>query len=301
MLSLAFGISENDVATAQMSQGVNFIWSGLFFFLGWRALPTAKPRRILEEGRSLFVEGFSKVFRTAININRNYKKGTRWFFLCLIVAEAAANAFTVVAVIFLREHVGLSGFEIGIFFFITLVGSIPGSIVGRRVTSALDPKRSWRLCMVAMTIWTSAGAFVLALVPIYAAYVWGFGVGMTLGWFYPVENVFFAMCLPKGQESELAGFFVYCTQILGWLPPLVFSLMVEADVSQSYGVVVVTLFFPLAIGILSMAAPWEEILEDAGRSALPDSEDKEAQTSEPAKETAKECAGSLSAGEDEQV
>lgn len=71
------------------------------------------------------------------------------------------------------------------------------------------------------------------------------------------------MCLPRGQEAELAGFFVYCTQILGWLPPLLFSILVENDVAQKYGVVISAFGFVTAIGFLSCAAPWPEIVKEA--------------------------------------
>jgi len=70
-----------------------------------------------------------------------------------------------------------------------------------------------------------------------------------------------------GRFQELSGFFVYCTQILVWLPALLFTALVEADVSKTYGVVAITSFFLVAIGILCFAAPWDEILEESGRLA----------------------------------
>jgi hypothetical protein len=74
------------------------------------------------------------------------------------------------------------------------------------------------------------------------------------------------MCLPKGQEAELAGFFVYCTQILGWLPPLLFTLLVQNDISQKYGVVVSSFGFAVAIIFLSCTGTWSEIVEEAQRN-----------------------------------
>mmetsp|Transcript_25344 Transcript_25344/g.44488 ORF Transcript_25344/g.44488 Transcript_25344/m.44488 type:complete len:109 (+) Transcript_25344:1627-1953(+) len=78
------------------------------------------------------------------------------------------------------------------------------------------------------------------------------------------------MCLPKGQEAELAGFFVYCTQILGWLPPLLFSFLVQADVSQKYGVIVSAFGFVAAILLLSCTGSWEDIVAEAERNAAVD-------------------------------
>lgn len=71
------------------------------------------------------------------------------------------------------------------------------------------------------------------------------------------------MCLPKGQEAELAGFFVYCTQILGWLPPLLFSILNEQGVPQKYGVLIACFGFAVSILLLSCTASWPEIVAEA--------------------------------------
>jgi len=227
-----------------------------------------KPRHTLPEGHSLWTEGFTQVYRTALNINRLYKRGSRWFFLALILAEASASAFTVVSVVFLEQQLGMSFRDIAIFFIVSLVSSIPGSYFGSFVTKRLDPKRSWQINMVCLFIWSAGGAIVLDIPGImsYLAYIWGCGIGVFIGWFYPTENLFYCMCLPVGQEVELAGFYVYCSQILGWLPPLIFSIIVEANVSQTYGVVAVTSFLSVAAALLACAAPWDDILEESGRA-----------------------------------
>jgi len=75
------------------------------------------------------------------------------------------------------------------------------------------------------------------------------------------------MCVPQnGHEAEITGFYTYCTIILAWLPPLIFSLLVEAGTDQKYGVIAVSSFFTIGFITLSMAAPWNEILDEA-RSA----------------------------------
>ena len=265
-VSVAFDLG--DVAAAQVSQALDAVVSGTFFYFSWKLMDDVPARHILQEGKSLLTEGFVQTAKTVRDINRSYKKGTRWYFLALICAEAGANAFTVVAVVFLGEELGLSFIEIGLFFLVSLIFSIPGSFLGAYVTRKLDPKRSWRLVMLVLFLWSSIGAVVLEFLPenlSFLSFLWGAGIGLCLGWFYPAENLFFSMCLPKGQEAELSGFYVYCTQILGWLPPLLFSVMVEAKVGQTYGVVAVGGFLLLAAGIVSCAAPWPEILEECGR------------------------------------
>jgi len=184
------------------------------------------------------------------------------------IHETAAAAITSVSVVYLSETLQMNSTEIGVFFLATLLCTLPGTQLGAWVTRRCgnDPNRSWKMSMVALLVVLIVGAVVLdELPPQYRnfSYLWGACVGTCLGWFYPTENLFFSMCLPKGREAELAGFFVYCTQILGWLPPLLFTLLVEADVHQKYGVIVTSFGFLVAVGLLSMTAPWDEIVLEA--------------------------------------
>jgi MFS-type transporter involved in bile tolerance (Atg22 family) len=191
----------------------------------------------------------------------------RWFLLAVVFANAGANAFTVVAVVFLGDHLGMSGQEVGIVFLITLVASIPGSFLGSIVTKRTNPNTSWKIDLFLFSLVTFGGSFALSGPDrSYLAYVFGVLWGVILGWFYSTQNLFFSLVLPKGQEAELTGFFVYCSQILVWLPPLVFSAMVEAGVKQTWGLMSLIIFFAIAIGFLSLVAPWPEVLQEAAKT-----------------------------------
>jgi hypothetical protein len=48
---------------------------------------------------------------------------------------------------------------------------------------------------------------------------------------------------------------------------LIFTILVEADVNQTYAVVAVSSFLLVSIFSLQCAAHWDEILEESGRSA----------------------------------
>jgi len=270
-LTVAFGLLAKPVEVAQISQAVDAVWSGVFFYFSWKTMESVKARHVLDEGKSLVSAGFLQTLKTVKDINRLYKKGTRWYFLALIFSAAGASAFSVVAVIYLGGHLGLDFFFIGIFFLVTLVFSLPGSMLACYVSNKLDPKRSWRIVMVLLFLWSSAGAVLLDKAPEsflkVLSFVWGAGIGICIGWYYPTSALFFSMCSPKGQEAELAGFYVYCTQIIGWLPPLIFSIMIEADASQTYGMITVSGFMLIPACIISCAGPWSEILEECGRSS----------------------------------
>lgn len=261
---VAIAVGFTDVETARMSQAFNAVTVSISFYFGWRLLPSVvPPKHTLPEDKWLLTQGFIQNWNTAKEINREYKKGLRWFLLSVVFGEAAAAAFTVVSVVFLNEQLGLSGSEVGIFFFLALMGMIPGGVLAQFVATRTNPKISWCLSMLALFVIASAGALTLNTdnaMPF--SYVWGFGVGILLGWYYPTVGMILSMCTPASKEGEVSGFFVYCTQILAWVPPLIFSLLVEADVDQGIGVVCAGSFFLVATGVMSMSASWKEILEE---------------------------------------
>jgi hypothetical protein len=75
------------------------------------------------------------------------------------------------------------------------------------------------------------------------------------------------MVMPPGQEAEFSGFYIYCGQILAWLFPLVFSILIEYDISQKYGVIVVATGFLIGLFFLMLTCSWEDIVKEAHANA----------------------------------
>lgn len=266
---IGFIFDPSVVLTAQISQGINTVTSTLFFSIGWFKYMTPRPpAHNLPDDECLLTVGFRQNWKTAKNIHRHFKKGLRWYFLSLCFAEAAAAAITTISVIYLNDTLKFKATEVIYFFFITLVACPPGAHFGRFVTVKSNPNTSWKISMMYLFVVLTIGVLVLEGVAKIYSFIWGFFVGIGLGWFYATENLFFSMCLPKGQEAEFAGFFVYCTQILVWLPPLIFSIVIESGLEQKFGLMVTTTFFLVAVGILMFTASWEEIVEDASSGVL---------------------------------
>merc|ERR1712194_670399 len=74
---------------------------------------------------------------------------------------------------------------------------------------------------------------------------------------------FFSQCIPRKQEAELAGFFIYCSQILGWFPPLIFSVMVQNNINMKWVLTAVASIFLISLFFLCLCGSWPEILEEA--------------------------------------
>lgn len=252
------------------------------------------PQRELAKGTRLWSEGFRQVGRTATKIYTQYGRTLGLYYSAVMFAEAAANAFTTVSIIFLADHLGMTVTDVGIFFMCALVAFIPGAYLGGCFTRWLNPKNSWRLGLSLLLTSTIMGAFSLnrssAKTAVYSWYVLhalqaasllcishgallrcrGLVTGVLLGWHYPVETLIYSLCVPKGQDAEFTGFYVYCTQIIVWLPPLIFSGLVQQGISQSVGVFVVAMFGLIAVILISLLPPWKEmrgLFEEAQRES----------------------------------
>jgi MFS-type transporter involved in bile tolerance (Atg22 family) len=160
----------------------------------------------------------------------------------------------------------LSTQQIGIFFIVTVIAVCIGTGLGRFITNMTTPLLSWKLSMIYLFTTLMVGALVLDGLPPdlkELSYIWGVCVGLGLGWYYPTENLFFSLVLPPGQEAEFSGFFIYCGQILAWLFPLVFSILIENNISQKYGVIVVASGLLIGLFFLMLACSWEDIVKEA--------------------------------------
>jgi len=273
-LSLALGIADNSVKTARLSQAMNVALIAILFGTGWHYLPSRPASRELPQGKRLVIYGIRQNFRTAVSIHREYKKGLRWYLLATMFAQSSVTALTTVSVVYLSSEVGLNATDISLFFFVVLVGTLPGSFFAKMISKRINPNTSWQMSMVALFLVMVIGAFTLGNAPHkYLSLIWGFFVGLALGWFYPTENLFFSCILPKGQEAEIAGFRMNCAMILAWLPPLVFSILIENGVDAKWGMTFMGSFILVAALLLRFGAGnWEEILIESQRSGLAEHE-----------------------------
>ena len=273
VLSYVLKMSDDSVQTARMCQALNFTIISFFFGLGWQRMPPRKATRELPEGMRGFrilAYGIRQNIRTAASIHRNYKKGLSKYLLATMFAQAGVAALTSTSVVYLSTEVGLNATDTLIFFLVVLIGTIPGTKLASLISKRVNPSTSWQLSMLSLFIAIVIGAFTLGdAASKYLSLVWGFMMGIVLGWFYPAENLFFSCILPKGQEAEIAGFRVYCSTILSWMPPLIFSALVENEIDPKWGLTFMGSFILIAALLLKFAAgTWEEILEESGRTNL---------------------------------
>ncbi len=257
VLSIKLGL--DDAETGQLGQAINVPTSGMCYYLAWKFFTSKGASRKVSAGESVIWSGFKQVAQTSSAISRHYGASLGWFLLGVIFSEAASGAFVLVAVSYLKEVLGFSGNEIGILFFVVIFSTIPGSLFGSFVTKNTCPKTSMKLQLVTFCLVNFAG-FMSLTEPGQEnlAFFYGMLWGLLLGWFYTTESLIFSMVVPKGQEAELAGFFLYCSQILSWLPPLVFTYMNEQGFPLKWGGIHLNVYLIIALICYQIMLPWDE-------------------------------------------
>mmetsp|Transcript_20010 Transcript_20010/g.57935 ORF Transcript_20010/g.57935 Transcript_20010/m.57935 type:complete len:539 (-) Transcript_20010:529-2145(-) len=247
--AIGYGIKANTVKTAQLAAGTACGLSTIYLGYAWMFL--FRKREALSkvpEGENLVNTGFKQIFKTARLIFSKYR-ALKWFMIALLWSpEAGAGVVLSIAVTFLTVEIKLTGIQIGVINITLLMGTIPGSAFSKWIMTKLNPLVSFRISLFYMACCVGLTSGVLTGPERKNwSYLMAFLWGLAYGWVYPCQRVMQCTLIPKGQNNEIMGFFSFCAQILGWLPALLFSIMVEKGVSMRWGMSLVAVFLLLAI------------------------------------------------------
>lgn len=268
-LSIAAAISidpGDNESRARLGQIVNVIVSGSCYFFGWYFFTHSPARRHLNEGESLCSAGFIQVFRTARGIKKHYSSTLGYFLLAAVSCNAASGSFALIAVTYLYEVCNVTGQTLGIIVLIILISAVPGSYLGAWVSNKTNPKTSMKILLISMIGYNFLAFLTMTSPePKILPYIYGAGWGMLLGWFYPTEMLILSTIQPRGQEAEITGIFLYCAQILAWLPPLAFTIMNESGIHLKWGGMLINVYYAIGLVLYQLMAPWDECLA-AGRN-----------------------------------
>lgn len=274
---VTFGLGLDNVRTAHVGQALaGTIMGGLSWHAWTKLMPYVPPTKELRPGQVLVFASFQENYRTLKSMVKHYRRSLLWFHISLSFGEAGVVSLVPIAVTFCTDVLNMDGGEIGILFILALFGSLPGTWCANYVTQMTNPKQSWLLNFCVTTVVTASGAFVMKEGFKESGYIYGFLWGFCLGWFFPTKTLVFSRILPPGKDSQMSGFFVYAAQIFAWMPPLVFSALIEAGVPSQYGLLSLASFtFIAGLCTLGMAS-WPEVLEDVNKT-IPDDDGEEGQ------------------------
>jgi MFS-type transporter involved in bile tolerance (Atg22 family) len=225
-----------EVLAAQVSQTSIFFVTTVFFGIAWSKL--FKKRDALHsvpKDMTLVNAGFRKLFRTTKSIALHHNS-LKWFLLSASMTQSATTAFSSIAITFMTEQLKFGPSENAIAILLFLVFAVPGASLAQILASWLNPIRSLRCCLCLWMVTTGTAAFVLRgkgqeITAYGFAVVWG----LCIGWVYPTEKALYCSIIPRGQDAELMGVYIFACQILSWLPPFVFTALNESGFSMRAG------------------------------------------------------------------
>eukprot|EP00980_Cylindrotheca_fusiformis_P004692 scaffold993_cov110-Cylindrotheca_fusiformis.AAC.2 len=254
----------SDMGSAFISQGIVFIICCFCFGYSWLMLFHPRPAaQKVPDNTSLLTAGFWRIHETGKTILRDHD-AIKWVLISVTFTEAGTTSFSTIAITYMTEQLGFTAEENGIAILILLIFSVPGAKMAARLAPVLNPIRSLQICL---TMWiisiVLAAAFLTNKGQQTTAYVFAAFWGISLGWTFPTEKTLYVTIIPRGQEAELMGTYICASQMLSWLPPLVFTLLNEAGFSMRIGVCSLAGFMLVSLLILFLVGDYSEAVAHA--------------------------------------
>lgn len=165
---------------------------------------------------------------------------------------------------YLTDQLHFSSTENGIVVLLVLVGSIPGALIAGRAASLFDPLRSAAAASILLIGSTIVASIVLTKPgQQLQAYIFALCWGMGTGWKWTNERMLAAVLIPAGQDAELMGTYLFASQCLTWVPPLVFTLLNELGVNQRVGIGTFSVYYGIGVVALFRVGDYRGAVEAA--------------------------------------
>jgi len=258
------GVDDNDIISARIALGVAFVLSLLLYTWVWTRL--IQPRGALQtlpEGSSLWTIGFSKVWRTGNELFHRYR-ALMWFFMNVSLVEAAQTSLSVISLTYMTDQLQLSVTENAIAIFILFLFAALGTGIGQVSVRFMNPIRSNQLCQIFSLLVTTIAVLKLTgpgqkLLTYIVAALWG----ISAGWKNTVERFAITQIIPKDQDAEMMGFYLFASQVLIWCPTLIFTSLNEAGYDQRIGLGMLNVFFLGGIVCLFLMGSYDQAKDTA--------------------------------------
>ncbi|KAL3767625.1 hypothetical protein ACHAWO_011090 [Cyclotella atomus] len=250
-ITAALQKTDDSIFTAQLAQSISFVVTTLVWGYSWTKLMGHRPATTdLPEGRWLITSGFRNLYRSSVNIWKHHRS-LAWFYAALAFSESALQALVVIATTFSIEILNFSSFDSGIAFLIFVFFSAIGCYISPISLKRMNPIRSDQLCISLVGLFTALAVGVMRNVQQRHLYfVFCIFWGLVGGWKYTIERYLVCNIIPKGQDAELMGMYLFAGQSIAWIPPLIFTAMNEAGVSIRLSMLSLISFWIVALSFL---------------------------------------------------
>ncbi|CAB9526856.1 Major facilitator superfamily [Seminavis robusta] len=270
--SVAFDVAGEEGPTARIAALFGVIVVAISLFISWGFLLKERPSlNALEEGQWRLTAGFKKIYLTAGRLYRT-DMPLLWFFIAVALGDV--KPLTGIGLTFLSSQQQFTSTDVGLAAIIMLVSAIPGAVLSAFMCRKFNPIRSSMLSLVIFSMTTiAASIFLTGPNQKPQTYVIVGCWGVVGGWKVTSTLMLVAGIIPEGGDAEYMGFYLFADSGLSWLPPLIFTAMNEAGMSERLGVSVSTvIWYVLGIGAYFMMGSYDDLIQRANRLEAPEKE-----------------------------
>lgn len=267
-ISIGMGVGGEEGPTARIAALLGAVVLGTYFFLAWGLLMQPRPAlNKLEEGQILLFQGFQQIGRTMTKLYQT-NIPLLWFYAA--VAFGDVKPLTGIGITFLSSHLQFTSMEIGIASMLMLICLVPGAVLSSVVCRKLNPVQSSVLSVMAF-ICVTGGASLFLVRPSQKALTFVFVAcwGTVAGWKVTSTSMLVAAIVPAGQDAELMGFYLFADTCLSWAPPLIFTAMNEAGMSERASLSNIIIFWVLGLVAYWKMGSYDDRVKAANRLVAP--------------------------------
>ena len=253
------GLGDDEIAAARIAQSISTVATCITFGWAWTKCFGERPAyQRVPEGSTIVTAGFRKLYRSAIVIFRNYS-ALKFFFIAIAFGEAAAQSLATIAITYLTDVLLFNSTQNGIAILLMFVGTVPGAVLSKYFTFRWSPLLGAKVAVSLMALNTGAAAlFLTGPGQQVRTYTVGFVWGLGNGWKYASERCIVCQVIPKEQDGEYMGIYLFAGQILLWMPSLIFTLLNENGVNMRIGIASVGVSFLVALLAFFLMGDYDE-------------------------------------------
>jgi len=199
------------IRLAQYAQIVDVLLSSIafvptFLYKGFKPRPAQSK---LEPGASLFGSAGRQLCSTLKTIYQSYP-ALKWFLITNILVGSVQSAASAIALSFMVDFLQMTSTQTSIAIFLYNTFQIMGSVLFRFFSKRVCIFRALKVVILVISISFIIGSIVLRgpeQIPIMFIFIsiWS----LMLGWILPNTRTIFVSIIPKGQESEMMGLYLF--------------------------------------------------------------------------------------------
>ena len=248
---LSVALSLGPVDTGRVAQAIAATAGAVLLTMAYGRFRDRPASSTLPEGHSLMYAGVRKLATTWTELGEHAPQAQK-FLICIMLMDAATGSFTNLAVTYLNQALGISGFMVSVFILVVLLFGIPGALVHRTLCDAYGHKKNMMGVLAYWVVLTSIFIAVLrgpeqSDIAIAFAPLYGIGYGAM----YPAMNGFFAALVPVGRDVEMWGWNIFAALVLSWVPPLIFTVLNESGAGLGVAMIPLLAFHLLSLLVVS--------------------------------------------------